>query len=391
MLKKFAHVIVTLVATLSIVFMGAIAAPSTAVASPNIIGTVKIRAKVSASAIASASASSKATASASSYTYVAAQIKSKKKTTSTCKRTTGYNSVYSGGKIHWYYDGTPSYICKLKKPVKVGKYTVKWIKKGGGTTGRNCGNYFRPKKGPKTKAAILDVKSKTTATIKTSATAKASVKASVRVELTAWYNGKKYTEVKVVDTAKATASAKASATAKIKVDKKTTLKTSGAAIKKAKLEAETKAKAAAEAKAKAAVKVRAEAEVDMIIEIPIEGPETPKPEPTPVLVGTETINDVLVNNERTIEVTGVVPTGLKGTLFATANNGGTVIERASQEVSGVFTTTIRYKAPSEVPAANGDIAAGRDRVSFTLTLSNGKSVSISTNQFVIMPRPVTPL
>lgn len=110
----------------------------------------------------------------------------------------------------------------------------------------------------------------------------------------------------------------------------------------------------------------------------------------PNLIETETINDVVVNNTRTITVTGTVASGHSATLFASAKNGGSITANKTQTVSGNFTKTITYMAPSEVPVAGNGVAAGRDQVEFTLIQDDGQKDTIATNQFVITPRPVTP-
>lgn len=116
--------------------------------------------------------------------------------------------------------------------------------------------------------------------------------------------------------------------------------------------------------------------------------EKPPVVPTPKLIDVDTINDVLINNTRTITVTGTVAPNHTAALVASAKNGGSITVGKSQTVKGNFTATVTYKAPSEVPGANGDIAAGKDRVDFVLTQDDGQSASISTNQFVIQkPNP----
>lgn len=345
-------------------------------------GKVTITAHVEAVAIANASASASATGAVSAYSFVGAQIRSKAKTTRNCFWSRGYNSTQSG----WFWDGVPSKVCKLKHPTHFAGHKVFYKKVGGGTTGRNCGNWFRPVNGPKTKAVVLDAKAGTTATVAVKACARATVSANVAVTLGYTYNGVHKTEVQVVAVDNATASNCSSSTARVKVTKHLSLKTSGNAIAKAKASATASAKARATASAVANAEAKARVSVDLVIEIPIGPTPPPPPTPTPILLEASTINDVLVNNSRTIGVTGIVPVGHTATLFATAKNGGSIISGKNQSVgSGQFTGQVTYLAPSEVPSG------GHDQVSFTLTLDNGRTASISTNQFEIRPAPVDPL
>lgn len=106
-------------------------------------------------------------------------------------------------------------------------------------------------------------------------------------------------------------------------------------------------------------------------------PPPPPPTPAPKVIETETINDVILNNTRTIEVTGTVAPGKTATLFASAKNGGSITANKSQTVSGSFTVKVTYKAPDEVPSS------GTDWVEFTLTQNDGQVATASTNKFVI--------
>lgn len=238
-------------------------------------GTVTITAHVEAVAIANASASASATGAVSAYSFVGAQIRSKAKTTRNCFWSRGYNSTQSG----WFWDGVPSKVCKLKHPTHFAGHKVFYKKVGGGTSGRNCGNWFRPVNGPKSKAVVLDAKAGTTATVAVKACARATVSANVAVTLGYTYNGVHKTEVQVVAVDNATASNCSSSTARVKVTKHLSLKTSGNAIAKAKASATASAKARATASAVANAEAKARVSVDLVIEIPI-GP-TPTPTPTP--------------------------------------------------------------------------------------------------------------
>lgn len=143
------------------------------------------------------------------------------------------------------------------------------------------------------------------------------------------------------------------------------------------VEVDAKAKAKATATADAYAKVTCG-----------EGPDTT---PAPDLLEIDTINDVLVNNTRTITIRGTVAPGHTATLFASALNGGSITAGKTQTVSGSFTAQVTYMAPSEVPGANNGVAAGHDQVKVTLTQDDGQKDDISTNQFEIRPAPVDPL
>jgi hypothetical protein len=123
---------------------------------------------------------------------------------------------------------------------------------------------------------------------------------------------------------------------------------------------------------------------------------TPPPStPAPMLFGADTVNDVLVNNTRTVTVHGSLAPGHGGTLVAQAANGGTITVNGSQHVTngtdGTFTATVTYMAPSEAPQANGDIAYDHDRVDFTLIQDDGQSAHTSTNSFgITVPVPDAP-
>jgi hypothetical protein len=178
--------------------------------------------------------------------------------------------------------------------------------------------------------------------------------------------------------ASASASGSASASIRVKIREKVT------AVEAKKIELLTSARAKAKTAAEAAAMAR----------VKLECGETPTPvTPKPDLIEISTINDVLVNNSRTITVSGNVAPGHTGTLFCTSRNGGSITAGKQQSVSGSFTKQITYTAPSEVPGPNAEygIAAGRDRVDCTVTQDDGQKDDISTNQFEIRPAPVDPL
>lgn len=110
-------------------------------------------------------------------------------------------------------------------------------------------------------------------------------------------------------------------------------------------------------------------------------PPPPAVVPAPDLVEIDTINDVLVNNSRTITVSGNTAPAHIGTLFCTAETG-TISAGKQQSVSGSFSKQITYTAGSE---------PGTDQVTCTLTQDDGQKDTISTNRFAIRPAPVDPL
>lgn len=208
-----------------------------------------------------------------------------------------------------------------------------------------------------------------TATATTAASAKASAEAKCEangVSASASALGQGY----------ASGSATATASGSSQVEAATAAR-AAAKAKAASLKFSLEAKALAEASAKASAAAAAEAHCTG-------APEQPAPTPAPQLLEIDTINDVLVNNTRTITVVGNTAPSHNGTLFCTAKNGGSITANKTQNVSGSFTKQVTYAAPSEVPSG------GKDWVSCTLTQDDGQVVSITTNQFVIMPRPVTP-
>lgn len=113
--------------------------------------------------------------------------------------------------------------------------------------------------------------------------------------------------------------------------------------------------------------------------------ECEQPTPQPVLTEITTVNDVVVNNSRTLDVSGSVAPNHGGTLTCTANNGGTITAGKTQSVSGQFTKQITYTAPSEVPSG------GYDSVTCNVMQDDGQHDEITSNQFAIKPAPVDPL
>lgn len=176
--------------------------------------------------------------------------------------------------------------------------------------------------------------------------------------------------------ASASATASASSSAKVQTKLKYMVKATNA--KKVELIASLKStvKAAAQAEAKAKITIKCGA--------------PPPSTPAPSLIEADTINDVLLNNTRTINVSGTVAPGHTATLVATALNGGSIVVGKTQTAKGNFAAEVTYKAPSEVPGANNGVPAGKDQVKFVLTQDDGQQATITTNQFVIKAIPPDP-
>jgi hypothetical protein len=115
--------------------------------------------------------------------------------------------------------------------------------------------------------------------------------------------------------------------------------------------------------------------------------------PAPHLLGMTTINDILVNNSRTVDIDYSVASGHNAQLFCAARNGGTITAGKNQTLSGSGTTQITVMAPSEVPGPNAEygIADKHDRVDCVLTQDDGQFDQISSNQYtIVMPVPDAP-
>lgn len=261
------------------------------------------------------------------------------------------------GKVVYYTDTTKS--------------NTKFIKVNGVWRKANCGNYARFKTYPALKASsVVIVKSFAEVTV----TVKVIAKASVTAKAEAWCKSGS-SSASGSATATATAEASATATASAKTELEATIK----ATNSVRVSVLNKVEAAA--KAEAAIKATAKAEAKAVC---TEVKPTPPPTPAPKLIETDTINDVVVSNSRTITVSGTVAKGHTATLFASAKNGGTISSGKSQTVSGSFSTKVTYVAPDEVPDG------GKDWVEFTLTQDDGQVDTASTNKFVITVRPETP-
>lgn len=114
-----------------------------------------------------------------------------------------------------------------------------------------------------------------------------------------------------------------------------------------------------------------------------EGYECYPPVTPPTFAQYRQINDVYVNATTDHCVTVDFPEGHSGTVYWTANKGSFAVpQKSAQDMVQVCST---YKAPSEVPAS------GTDTITVTATDSTtGKSVSKTTDPFVIKAMPATP-
>jgi hypothetical protein len=139
-------------------------------------------------------------------------------------------------------------------------------------------------------------------------------------------------------------------------------------------------KATADAKTIAKTRAHTNVEAKIVCNAPPAQPSTP----APVLSEITTVNDVVVNNSRTLDVSGSVAPNHGGTLTCSATYGS-ITAGKTQSVSGQFTKQITYTAPSEVPAG------GHDSVTCNLMQDDGQHDQITSNQFEIRPAPVDPL
>lgn len=114
-----------------------------------------------------------------------------------------------------------------------------------------------------------------------------------------------------------------------------------------------------------------------------EGYECNPPVSPPTFAQFREINDVYVNATTEHCVTVDFPEGHSGTVYWTANKGSFAVpQKSAQDMVQICST---YKAPSEVPAS------GTDTITVTATDSTtGKSVSKTTDPFVIKAMPATP-
>jgi len=157
---------------------------------------------------------------------------------------------------------------------------------------------------------------------------------------------------------------------------------------KQKLKAQTIADESAKLKLKAELNANIDAEANASAEayatVKLTCGDTPPPPPVakPTLVEIDTINDVLVNNSRTITVRGTVAPSHVATLFCTANTGSITAGKEQTVSESNFARQITYTAGDE---------PGYDQVTCYLTQDDGQSAQISTNQFEIRPAPVDPL
>lgn len=251
---------------------------------------------------------------------------------------------------------------------------------------KSCGNRVwgvpgGPKSPPKSIPRIkVKVQIQDYLTFKGKLKVHASQSGSASAYVVQYYDGKKVCEA----SASVSGSASAWVEAYISVRARTLTSIKVSATNSAQVSANTQITASGSLKA--AVKIAIEGEAKAMCNF-----TPPDTTPAPDLLEIDTINDVLVNNTRTITIKGTVAPGHTATLFASALNGGSITAGKTQTVSGSFTAQVTYMAPSEVPGANNGVAAGHDQVKVTLTQDDGQKDDISTNQFEIRPAPVDPL
>lgn len=169
--------------------------------------------------------------------------------------------------------------------------------------------------------------------------------------------------------ASASASAKASAKIRVKVRVKITAINAAKVALLAQVRGDAKVSAEASAKAK----------------ITLTCSDTPPPATPAPRATAPTINDVLVNNERTMTFEGKLAKGTTG--IASANAGSGTILGARQvnlvtDEDGYFTVTFTYRAGDE---------PGTDAVQLVIDQSDGQSVTVSTNRFEVRAAPVDPM
>lgn len=265
--------------------------------------------------------------------------------------------------------------------------------KGSRVFKKSCNNEIWGLKGTRKVPTVPRIKGKVTFQNYLSYAGKVSVtstqKGSASAYAAQYQDGKKVCEASSI--VSGSSSAKSWAVVRVKARSTTNIAIKAARAARIKIANSTKIRG----DLRVGVHTSIEGKVAAWCNVPTPPPTTPPPPvvPKPKLLEITTVNDVLVNNTRTIAVVGNTAPGHTGTLFCTARNGGTITAGKSQSVSSNFSKQITYKAPDEVPAANSEynIAAGRDRVDCTVTQDDGQTATISTNQFEIRPAPVDPL
>lgn len=219
--------------------------------------------------------------------------------------------------------------------------------------------------------------------------ATATVSDHVTARAVAWANA---TGCHAEASAKAEASFNASASASVKGRVLIQVKAQAKATSEGDLSVKLGAKSLVDIHSDVAAQATGKATADAVAKAKCEATPPPPPvTPAPLFIETSKVNDVLVNNTRTISVTGTVAPGHMATLIASAKNGGTVTVGKTQSVQGNFTVSVTYLAPSEVPGATGSIPASHDRVDFTLVQDDGQKAEAQTDPFLIkMPIPDLP-
>lgn len=136
------------------------------------------------------------------------------------------------------------------------------------------------------------------------------------------------------------------------------------AIGQERAQADAKARAEAQQSVAAELQLKLKEELDLQCEIT---PENPAPR-----AEGPTVNDVLVNNTKTMTFTGKLAPGTTGIASASAGTGTIVGERRKSlavDESGYFSVTFTYRAGDE---------PGRDTVTMVVDQSDGQSVTATT-------------
>ncbi len=350
---------------------------------------ISVPVKVVASAVASATATASSSATGSAYATAVAQVQNKNKIKkSSCFWSTGTNTWYENGHFVKKYDPVKSKVCKLKKAKKAGGKKWYYKKVGGGTSGRNCGNLFKPehKKVSYKRLSVLDVKSGATACVDVWAKASVAVTAQVNVTLEYTLNGKT-TRITKSATGKGSASDSEKARACNKVTKKAGSKTLASKVGKTKVSVRAKASANARATAIARARAQAVASISLVIKI-----EIPKPVEKPTIVDITQINDVDIKGTTRFCATVRVPGGDTGTLTLVARFGafeGYTGPAKFENLSGQTEKCVTYKAPTEVPKGDDKVPPGKDKIMATIVTNKGASDDDSTI-FTINDTPQPP-
>lgn len=218
-----------------------------------------------------------------------------------------------------------------------------------------------------------------------SASSVSSVSDSVTAKAMAWANTDTcHAEASATGSANFAASASASFSGYVKVDVLATVR----AQSQHNLSVKLKGASLVDIHGTTVTSARGNATADASAHAACSGPNVGPPSIQTV----ETVNDVLLNNTRTIRVTGIVPAGRFATLNANACNGGSIVADNNQVVSGTFDVTVTYQAPSEVPGANTSsdcaVPAGKERVNFTLTDTANATLKDTSDTVFVIKQPV---